>query len=180
MATILLSSETFMGTRAQGERDMSRFSDGQLRQAGNALAEAGWSAEDLTLLGQAGRDRLIGIRDSLRRGGDMIIAITEGRTELWLAPEQDTRWVGGRKILSHLTQTGLLASCADLDELKAIQAKGIEFFQQYFAAGKAIFGWRDVQDNCVPYLIELDGEVVLLWVHLNFGWDAIGPALRHK
>ena len=162
------------------KEDMSStFSDGQLRQAGNALAAADWSTEDLTLLGQAGRDRLIGIRDSLRRGGDIVSAIVGGRTELWLAPGQDTGWVGGRKILSRLTDTGLLASCADLNELKAIQAKGINFFRQHFA-GRAIFGWRGVLDGRVPYLFGLGAWVVRGWGHLDDDWNAFNPALRRK
>ena len=106
---------------------MSHFSDGQLRQWGNALEAAEWTAEDMTLMGQAGRDRLVGIRDGLRRGGNIVEAIVAGETELWLHPDQISGVVQGRKILNHLTETGLLASCADLEELEAIQAKGIDF-----------------------------------------------------
>ena len=66
---------------------MSHYSDGQLVQLAVSLEAADWTPADVTLLGQAGRDRLVGIRDSLRRGrgGDIVAAITEGRTELWLA-----------------------------------------------------------------------------------------------
>src|SRR3989338_2289636 len=129
---------------------MSHFSDGQLQQAGNALAAADWSTEDLTLMGQAGRDRLIGIRDSLRRGGDIVTALNEGRTGLWVDEGPKTGWAQGHKILKHLTDTDLLVSCVDTTELKAIQAKGIDFFRQHFA-GKVVFGWRGVQDDDVPY-----------------------------
>ena len=179
MATLGCLADSKWAHEPRRECDMSHFSDGQLQQAGNALAAADWSTEDLTLLGQAGRDRLIGIRDSLRRGGDIVSAIVGGRTELWLAPGQDTGWVGGRKILSRLTDTGLLASCADLNELKAIQAKGINFFRQHFA-GRAIFGWRGVRDGDVPYLIEDGDEVVRGWGHLGSLWSANDPALRRK
>lgn len=158
---------------------MSIFSDGQLRQIGNSLASAGWTSEDGTLLGQAGRDRLVGIRDSLRRGGDIVTAIVEGRTELWLAPGQDTGWVRGRAILAYLTETSLLASCADLDELKAVQAKGIDFFRKHFQ-GKAIFGWRGVQDDDVPYLIESGGRVVRRWRWFDGSFHVDIPALRRK
>jgi hypothetical protein len=155
------------------------FSDGQLRQWGNALEAADWTAEDMTLMGQAGHDRLIGIRDSLRRGGEIVAAIEGGKTELWLAPGQDTGWVQGRKILAHLTNTGLLAGCADLAELEAIRAKGLEFFRRYFA-GKALFGWRGVQDGLMPYLVEYDDKVILFWLHLDNDWYAFYPALRRK
>jgi len=158
---------------------MLHFSDGQLRQLGNSLKAADWSPEDLTLLGQAGRDRLVGIRDSLRRGGDIVVAILENRTELWLASGQNTGWVRGRVILAHLTDTGLLASCVDLDELKAIQAKDIQFFRQHFA-GKIVFGWRGVQDDSVPYLIGLGVKVLLYWRYLDYYWSADYPALRRK
>jgi len=169
------------GTCATKEKDMSlTFSNGQLRQAGNSLAAADWSAEDLTLLGQAGRDRLIGIRDSLRRGGDIITAIVEDRTELWLHESQKgNRYMQGRVIYAHLQDTGLLASFADLAELEAIKAKGIEFFRQYFA-GCAIFGWRGVRDDDVPYLIGYDGQVVLGWYWLGNDWDSDYPGLRRK
>ena len=158
---------------------MSHFSDGQLQQVANSLEAAEWLPEDLTLLGQAGRDRLIGIRDALRRGGDIVSIIIEGRTELWLAPGQNTSWVQGYDILAHLTNTGLLAGCVDLAGLEAIQAKGVVFFRKYFR-GKAIFGWRGVQGGYVPCLVGHDGRVVLRWDHLDLRWDARYPALRRK
>ncbi len=169
------------GTCATKEEDMSsNFSRGQLRQVGNSLAAAEWSAEDLTLLGQAGRDRLVGIRDSLRRGGDIVSAIIEGRTELWLHEGQKgNQYLLGRVIYARLQETGLLASCADLAELEAIKAKGVEFFRQHFA-GKAVFGWRGVQDGNVPYLVEDGGEVMLLWHWLAYRWFSRSPALRRK
>jgi hypothetical protein len=158
---------------------MSHFSDGQLAQLTASLEAADWTPNDVTLLGQAGRDRLIGIRDSLRRGGDIVSAIVEGRTELWFHPDQERVWVRGRAILAHLTETGLLAGCADIAELEAIQAKGLPFFRKYFA-GKAVFGWRGVRDGRVPYLVESDGEVVLDWYWLDSHWLALYPALRRK
>ncbi len=156
------------------------FSPGQLRQLGNALEAADWTAADMTLMGQAGRDRLVGFRDSLRRGGDIVAAIIEGRTELWLAPGQNTGSVEGRDILNHLAKTDLLASCTDLEELKAVQAKGVEFFRQNFT-GKFLHGWRGVQGEEVPYLSERSHEVLLNWRHLDEGlWADNCPALRRK
>ena len=158
---------------------MSYFSEGQMAQLAASLEAADWTPNDVTLLGQAGRDRLVGVRDSLRRGGDIISAINEGRTELWLAPGQDTGWVRGRAILAHLTETGLLAGCADLAELEAVRAKGLPFFRKYFA-GKMVFGWRGVRGDYVPCLFEDGDEVVLSWGWLGDGWSADHPALRRK
>lgn len=158
---------------------MSHFSDGQLRQVGNSLEMADWTPEDLTLFGQAGRDRLVGIRDGLRRGRDILGVIERGQMELWLAPGQVESCVQGYVVYDHLQKTGLLAGCADFAELEAIQAKGVVFFRKYFR-GKAVFGWRDLEDSCVPYLVEFNNEVVLDWYHLDFYFSTISLALRRK
>ncbi len=47
------------------------FSDGQLRQLGTKLQKGGWTAKDITNLGQASPARLIQIRDLLRRSGEL-------------------------------------------------------------------------------------------------------------
>ncbi len=44
---------------------MSHFSSGQLNQLGNALEAADWTTDDVTRLGQSGKDRLTQIRLSL-------------------------------------------------------------------------------------------------------------------
>lgn len=158
---------------------MSHFSDGQLRQVGNALEVAGWLPQDLTLFGQAGRDRLIVIRDSLRRRGDIVDAIMGGRTELWLHPGQVSRVVCGYVIYDHLQTYGLLPHCVDLDELKAIRLKGTSFFREHFPE-KAIFAWRDVRGGFVPFLIESENRLMLDQCSIN---DHFGPrsiALRRK
>ena len=157
---------------------MSHFSGGQLNQLGDKLEAAGWRAEDITNLGQASVERLIEIRQSLS-ASDIIAAIEAGKTELWLHDDQKTGWGRGRVILKHLTDTGLLVGCVGVPELKVIQAKGLPFFRQHFA-GKAIVGWRDVQDDNVPYLIELGGKVVLLWYLLDRSFFASYPGLRRK
>lgn len=160
--------------------DMSSiFSDGQLRQVGNSLRAADWSREDLTLLGQAGRDRLIGIRDSLRRGGDIITAIVEGRTELWLHDDQKSGWARGRVIYTHLQLNGLLASCADLEELDAIKAKGVDFYRKYFG-DSVLVGWRGVLGVSVPYLLASRVEVVRLCNQLDDSFCANDGCLRRK
>lgn len=157
---------------------MSLFSAGQMNQLGDKLAAAGWSAEDITNLGQAPIERLTEIRNSLRVS-EIVAAIVGGKTELWLHPKQESGWVGGRKILAHLTQSGLLAGCVDLDDLRAIQAQGVDFFRKNFR-GKAIFGWRGVSVGFVPCLFEFGGKVILDWSHLGCSWHACDPALRRK
>ena len=173
-----MASKQSNGTRARKELDMSNFKSGQLNQLGDKLEASGWTAEDITRLGQASKARLDEIRLSLSRS-DIILVIEAGKTELWLHEEQKTSWVNGRKILAYLTENSLLAGCADLDELEIIQAQGIEFFRKHFK-GRAIFGWRGVQDDSVPCLIEGGNEVVLRWRHLDCDWDAFSPALRRK
>ncbi len=159
--------------------DISNYKEGQVHQLVDALEEAGWMGEDLTHLGQAGKARLDAIRQSLVKS-DIIAAIEAGKTELWYHPDQkESNWIRGRVILTHLTDNGLLDGCADLEELKVIQAQGIEFFQKHFA-GKAVFGWRGVQDAYVPCLIGNGGMVVLDWYSLDFDFGAINPALRRK
>ena len=158
---------------------MSHFSGGQLNQLGDKLEAAGWSADDVTNLGQASVERLTEIRFSLSKS-DIIAAIEVGKTELWRHDDQKTGWVRGRVILKHLTDEGLLGSCADLDELKVIQAKGPEFFRRHKFAGKAIVGWRGVRDGEVPYLVEGGDGVVLGWGRLDFSFGALIPGLRRK
>ncbi len=116
----------------------------------------------------------------LNQLGDIVLAIEVGRTELWLHEKQKTSWVQGRKILTHLKDTGLLAGFADLPELQAIQGRGIEFFRKHGFAGKAIVGWRGVQDGSVPYLIANADGVVLRWRHLGHYFSAGNPGLRRK
>jgi hypothetical protein len=157
---------------------MSHFSDGQFVQLVGSLKAADWTPKDVTLLGQAGRDRLIGIRDSLRRGDNIIKAIVTGRTELWPHPRQEGG-VQGRNILTYLIRTGLYDSCADLAELEAIEAKGLGFFLRYFK-GKTVFGWRGVLREDVPCLSEFDGRLMLGWCYIGSVWYVDGLALRRK
>lgn len=158
---------------------MSSFKSGQLDQLGNKLELAGWQAEDITNLGQASVERLTEIRLSLLKS-DVISAIEVGKTELRLHPDQEKEWVQGRKILNYFREEGLLDGCADLDELKIVQAQGIDFFREHGFSGKAIVGWRGVQDDSVPFLVENGGKVVLHWYRLGSGFDAGDPALRRK
>ena len=109
----------------------------------------------------------------------IVAAIKGGLTELWLHEDQKSGWVTGRKILDHLTTTGLLAGCADLSELEAIQAKGFNFFRKHFQ-DKAIFGWRGEQDDNVPFLACFDGRVLLIWRNLAELLGSENPTLLRK
>ena len=109
---------------------------------------------------------------SVGERSDIITAIENNETELWLAPGQAEGSIQGYYILTHLTKTGLLAKCADLEELKVIQTKGIDFFRRHFAEN-CIFGWRDVQQDRVPYLLEFDGWLVI-W------WDTLGNEMSKR
>ena len=110
-----------------------------------------------------------------------IIAVIEsGRTELWLHDDQKAgQRVRGRTILAQLLKENLLAGCADVPNLQAIQAKGPAFYQKHFA-GKVLVAWRGIQGDDVPYLVERGDEVILRWDHLDDDFDADCPAPSRK
>jgi len=157
---------------------MSHFSDGQVNQLANALEAAGWSAEDVTRLGQAGKSRLTEIRMSLDKS-DIVSAIEAGRTKLWFHPDQEEGCiVENRRILAYLTESGFLSGCADISELQAIQAKGFPFFWKYFRRN-AVFGWRGVSRGYVPFLfVKGNREVVLEWSPVGSLCRVEGAALH--
>ena len=102
--------------------------------------------------------------------GDIIAAVKEGRTELWLHPEQKTvGYVNGRTILRSLTENGLLKACIDLEQAKAIRAEGISFWWKHFNE-KFLPAWRSVEDDSVWYLSEYAVGVVLrrYWIDSQF------------
>lgn len=110
---------------------------------------------------------------------DIIAAIENGRTELWLHSDQENGYANGRNILRRLIDDGLLAGCLDLAEAKEIQAQGITFWRKYFA-GKYLPAWRSVEDDDVWCLCGRGGGLVLgrRWVGSSF--SSSGPALRRK
>jgi len=105
------------------------------------------------------------------------------RVEQWLHEGQKgDKWVKGQVIYEYLKDNQMLESCLALEDLLAIQAKGINFFRQHFK-GKAIFGWKSVVRHRggylrVPYLCEGGGGVVLSWRWLGYDWCDNNPALR--
>ena len=100
----------------------------------------------------------------------------------WLHDDQKRGSVVGNTIHKHLKKDNALASCLNLQDGLAIQAKGIAVFRKLFA-GKAVFLWGSVvQDRdgsiLVPYLYEDGDEVVVGWRWLDRSFSSSNPALR--
>lgn len=102
--------------------------------------------------------------------------------EQWLHDDQKRGSVVGNTIYKHLQKGDNLATCLNLQDGLAIQAKGIAVFRKLFA-GKAVFLWGSVVryrdgDLGVPYLFGHGDEVGLTWCWLGFDWFSDNPALR--
>lgn len=100
----------------------------------------------------------------------------------WLHDDQKNGVVVGNTIHKHLKKDNGLASCLNLQDGLAIQAKGIAVFHKLFA-GKAVFLWGSVVQLrrgglLVPYLFEVGGKVVVYWYWLDNYWNSNNPALR--
>lgn len=104
------------------------------------------------------------------------------KLELWLHNDQKKGYAVGNTIYGYLEKGDALTTCLNLQDLIAIQAKGIKVFCKLFA-NKAVFAWKSVVQSSrgnlrVPYLIEGGGEVVLNWYWLDYDWGSDSPALR--
>ena len=102
--------------------------------------------------------------------------------EQWLHDQQKCGSVQGNTIHTHLKKDNALASCLNLQDGLAIQAKGIAVFRKLFG-GKAVFLWGSVVQYrhghlFVPYLCEYGDEVMVYWYWLGYLFDSIYPALR--
>lgn len=102
--------------------------------------------------------------------------------EQWLHDDQKRGSVVGNTIYKHLQKGDALATCLNLQDGLAIQAKGIAVFRKLFA-GKAVFLWGSVVQYrygglSVPYLCDLGVKVGLHWHRLDRNWDSYFPALR--
>ena len=100
----------------------------------------------------------------------------------WLHKDQKRGLVLGKTIYKYLQKGDALATCLNLQDGLAIQAKGIAVFRKLFG-GKAVFLWgsvvRDRDGNLdVPYLYEDGGKVVVSWGWLGNNWNSRDPALR--
>jgi hypothetical protein len=101
----------------------------------------------------------------------------------FLSPDQMKRRVTGDQIHEHLKSNNMLESCLGLEDLNAIQKKGIAFFRANFKH-KAVFGWRSIVVQLgvgylrVPCLCEHGGGVVLSWVWLGDNFSLHDPALH--
>ena len=160
---------------------MPSFSGGQLRQCDAKLEAAGWTPADVTLLGQMEVEDLRKLRDQVRRH-NIIAAIEQGLTELWLHPDQRTSWAKGWVIHRHLVDNNLLADCVGdegLNVIKAEEKKRPGFYQKHFG-GKAIFAWRSVRDGRVSYLDKSEGGLYRNRVRLDDYCNSNDPALRFR
>ncbi len=104
--------------------------------------------------------------------------------ESFLHPKQEKGLVEGNVIHDKLIAKKMIEGCLGLNDLKAIQARGIGFFRKHYS-GKAVFGWRSVVRDryvylSVPYLVGRDGEAILRWRWLGYDWDSRSPALRFR
>jgi hypothetical protein len=100
----------------------------------------------------------------------------------WLHDDQKNGVVVGNTIYTRLKDTNALASCLNLQDGLAIQAKGIAVFRKLFG-GKAVFLWGSVVryrdgDLLVPYLYERGDKVVVDWFWLDLNFSSSNPALR--
>jgi hypothetical protein len=98
----------------------------------------------------------------------------------WVHDDQKTDGVDGDLVHDYLKSNSMLEGCLGLRDLEEIQKKGIAFFVRYFC-DKVVYGWKSVvQDSsvsgdlCVPYLMELNGEVTLGWC----SWHRFGVVFR--
>ena len=103
------------------------------------------------------------------------------KVDQWLHDDQKGGSVVGNTIYKYL-QGDNLATCLNLQDGLAIQAKGIAIFRKLFA-GKAVFLWGSVVENRnsrlnVPFLFERGGEVVVGWLWLGYHWGSDDPAFR--
>lgn len=100
----------------------------------------------------------------------------------WLHDGQKNGIVVGKTIYKHLQKGDALATCLNLQDGLAIQAKGIAVFRRLFG-GKAVFLWGSVVQSRfgnlrVPCLCKDGDKVVVFWHWLGDRWDSLDPALR--
>ena len=100
----------------------------------------------------------------------------------WLHDDQKNGSVQGNTIYKHLQKGDNLATCLNLQDGLAIQAKGIAVFRKLFAS-KAVFLWGSVVRNRfgflnVPCLYEDGDKVVVYWYWLDSNFNSDSPALR--
>jgi hypothetical protein len=106
-----------------------------------------------------------------------------GQVEQWLHEGQKKGGcIKGQQIYEFLKENKMLESCLGLADLHAIQAEGIDFFQEHFD-GKLVFGWKSIVrhydgDLCSPRLYDSGGQVMLGWLWLGDSWYFDDPALR--
>lgn len=101
--------------------------------------------------------------------------------KLWLHDNQKKDIVSGNTIFYCLREDNAFVDCLGLEDLLAIQQKGIKVFHKLYM-GEQVLGWRSVVQNSdgnlrVPYLCESNGEIVLGWAWVDDDWNCYRPAL---
>lgn len=206
---------------------MSNYSEGQTHQLMEALQNAGYTPEHVTMLGQYPKlgdfrlvlsgeaeiipqpkpeplpepvlDFLVRVDRSVKPSyPDWFKKLEHPELECsgpaeydlqtavqqWLHDDQKRGSAAGNIIYKHLQKGDNLATCLNLQDGFAIQAKGIAVFRKLFA-GKSVFLWGSVVQGrngrlLVPCLYENGVEVVVYWRWLDVGWCSSDPALRGK
>ncbi len=104
--------------------------------------------------------------------------------EQWLHPDQNRRPLDAKTIYKHLQTGDALATCLNLQDGLAIQAKGVAVFRKLFA-GKKVFLWGSVAEglfdySVVPYLVFRERKVMVCWERLSSRLGSKCPALRFR
>jgi len=112
----------------------------------------------------------------------------------WLHPRQRES-VKGEIIYIYLDNTNTITDFLNLQDLVAIQSRGLKFFRRYFA-NKDVFAWKSVvMENrqrandlaapivanglLAPFLREYNNKVVLEWCDVTFcSFDTDRPSFR--
>lgn len=91
--------------------------------------------------------------------------------EGWVHPQQQSG-VSGNEVLKKLIAKKLLRRCLNLDDLRAIQARGRVFFRKYFL-GQAIFAWKSIGIDRngyekVPFILDNNGKnLEVNWLNIE-------------
>jgi len=103
--------------------------------------------------------------------------------EEWHYPESIGNQKSGQTIVDYLVARDDLGAQLGVEDLWAIQAKGIDFFRTHFA-GKNIFAWKSAYNDgrviSVPFLTEVSGQVVILYDHSANLWRSRQAGWRFK
>jgi len=110
------------------------------------------------------------------------------RVQEWLHPDQSNKPVQGYAIYEYLKESNTLSEQLGIDDLRAIQSKGVAFFRKHFG-NKTICAWKSIipsltskntDELYVPILhkpVNVSGMVVA-WRSLSYYWSSTDVGLR--